>query len=227
MKKIGIVGTEITEGELWERAKGFELWSVNNLYGKWPETEFARWFELHTIERALTKYSRRGFLYYPIHSEQTVREYMEQLDALEIPVMMQKKWKIVRQSQVFPFDAIKSVFGNYFGCSFAWMVAYATMFCEPEIIGFFGVNFGTTEYFYQRPSLERMIGFCEGKGIPVYIDETCKLLQEDYVYAIGENFDLTYLLHGRFMQHMAMMFATGLSEQLSEALARPEGRGRK
>lgn len=227
MRKIGIVGTEISEDALIDRAvkMGFELWSVNNLYNRWEGIPFSRWYELHTIEHKGQKYYRRAFEYYPINSDQTVKEYLESLDQLEIPVFMQKKWKIIRRSEQFPFNAIRRLWGDYFGCSFTWMVAQAILEDVDEI-GFFGLAFGTTEYYYQRPSLERMIGFAEGRGIKITIDPTSQLLCGDFIYAIGENFDLTYLLYGEFTREMAMMFVSGLSERLAYAVQNPEGRRR-
>jgi hypothetical protein len=193
----------------------------------WPDTEFAAWFELHTIERkGRDSYTRRNFDYYPIHSEQTVKEYMIQLDNLGIPVYMQKRWpKVIRMSEAFPFDGIRKTHGDYFGCSFAWMMAYAIGIGAEEI-GFFGVNFGAQEYYYQRPSLERMIGVAEGLGRKIYIDQTSRLLQGEYIYGIGENFDLTYLLHGRFATELAHMFLNGVSDRLAVAIQNPEGRQR-
>jgi hypothetical protein len=229
VRKVGIVGTQIYEEELKERAQGYELWSINNCWSQWPDTEFSRWYEIHTIKRVgRDEYTRRDFPYYPISRDQTVKEYLIGLDSLGIPVYMQQRWpRIVRQSVVFPFNEITARFGSYFGCSFAWMVAHALMEGVDEI-GFFGIAFGDVEYWYQRPSTERMIGIAEGMGKTIYIDgQTCDILRAPYIYGTGENFDLTYLLHGRFARECAVAIWTGISERLAEAVQFPEGRGRE
>lgn len=229
MRKIGIVGSQIDEEGLKDRAKGYELWSINNCWNAWPDTEFSRWYELHTIKKVgRDKYTRRNFPHYPIHSELTVKEYLIGLDQLGIPVYMQQRWpRIVRQSEVFPFGGIMNLWGSYFGCSFAWMIAHA-LFDGVDELGFFGIVFGSTEYWYQRPSTERMIGIAQGMGKKIYVDgETCDIMRGPYIYGIGENFDLTYLLHGRFAQEAAVAIWTGISERLAYAVQFPEGRGKE
>lgn len=228
-RKIGIVGSQIMEEELKERGKGYELWSINNCWSAWPDTEFSRWYELHTIKKVgRDKYTRRDFPTYPIHGEQTVKDYLIGLDQLGIPVYMQQRWpRIVRQSVVFPFDKIMERWGSYFGCSFAWMIAHALLE-GVDGLGFFGITFGTQEYWYQRPSTELMIGIARGMGKDVYVDsESCDILKAPYIYGIGENFDLTYLLHGRFALEAAMAIWTGISERLALAVQNPEGRERE
>ncbi|MEO5368203.1 MAG: hypothetical protein H7831_17990, partial [Magnetococcus sp. WYHC-3] len=196
MRKIGIVGNDITQSDLIERSKGFDLWSCNNLFAGFPDVTFDRWFELHDFKRREKQIARRASDYYPISSEITVREYMDQINALNIPVFMQRKWRAIKKSQVFPFDAIMAKWGKYFGCSFTWMMAMALDEGVDEI-GIFGLNFGMQEYYYQRPSLEYMIGYARGTGVKVTIDEaSCQLLKEPYVYAINEDYDLIYMLHG-------------------------------
>jgi len=226
MRKVGIVGAAITEDELKARGEGFELWSMNDCHRAWPGVEFTRWYELHTIQRKGREFTRRGFDYYPIHGAQTVKEYLYGLDSLGIPVYMQRRWpREVRQSEVFPFKEIRKKWGDYFGCSFTWMMAQALLEGVREI-GLFGITFAVHEYYFQRPSLERMIGYAEGKGIRIRIDESSALLTAPYIYAIGENFDLTYLLHGGFAAESAIGLWTGISDRLADAIIHPEGRDR-
>jgi hypothetical protein len=226
MRKIGIVGADIRFDDLMERSEGYELWSCNNLYGAFDGKHFDRWFELHDIERRGKRYTRRGISYYPISSEKTVREYLLDLNDLKCPVYMQKQWGIIKQSMAFPFDEIMEKWGQYFGCSFAWMMAMA-IDEKPDAIGIWGMNFGAQEYWYQRPSLEYMIGYARGLGIPVHIDEDSQLLKEHYVYAIEENYDLIYLLHGQMAVDVAKSVTTAVQDRLTNFFYSPYWRSRE
>ena len=105
---------------------------------------------------------------------------------------MRKEWKSVPKSKLFPFKAIMKKYGEYFGCSFAWMVAHALYEHEQgkeiDTIGFYGVELGGLEYFRQRPSTEYFIGKAEGMGIKIDIPATSQLLKMPFIYAYDENF---------------------------------------
>lgn len=213
-RRVGIVGGGIDPDSLIERGKGFELWSVNNLYSQFEYVKFSRWYELHDIkEEADGTLTRRDIPSYPIRSEQTVARHLERIDELDIPVYMQREWKQVRNSRIFPFEPIMDKWGKYFGCSFTWMVAQALMEGVHEL-GFFGVLLQGNEYYFQRPSLERMIGYAEGIGVKITIDETSDMLKAGYVYAIGEDYGLIYLLHGDFMRDVCQSLACGIQQHI-------------
>lgn len=213
-RKVGIVGGGIDPDSLIERGSGFELWSVNNLYSQFEYVKFARWYELHDIvEEKDGTMTRRGFPHYPIRSEQTVARHLERINGLNIPTYMQREWKQVRKSRIFPFEEIMACWGKYFGCSFTWMTAQALLEGVDEL-GFFGVLLQGNEYYYQRPSLERMIGYAEGTGVKITMDESSDLLKAGYVYAIGEDYNMIYLLHGDFMRDVAQSLAIGIQQHL-------------
>lgn len=215
MRKIGIVGSIIPEEDLLARGEGFELWSVNNLFEKFPNVTFSRWYEIHVIEKRDGSYFRRGYLNYPIYGEQSVEEYMRKLDDLGITVFMQKKWKEIKKSEVFPFEKIMGEFGSYMGCSFAWMVAQIMQEGADEI-RFFGVPLDGNEYYYQRPSVEFLLGRAIERGIKVTNDETSKLLTANYIYAYNEDFDTIYLLHGSLAYDMGMTILTDIQQKLEQ-----------
>ena len=201
MRKIAIVGADITEEELLDiDLAGYELWSVNNLYVRFPNVKFTRWFELHTFEKDTESgdVKRRGRETY---SNKPVFEYMGDIDKLKIPVMMQKKWPgIIRRTRLFPFRRIMKHYGEYFGCSFAWMTALAiyeheVKGCPVEEIFYIGVSLAGKEYYYQRPSTEYFMGLARGKGIECRVHPSSKLLTAKFVYAIRENFSLIHLLY--------------------------------
>lgn len=224
-KRIGMVGTSISQEALKERGKGWELWGLNSLYSLWPEVEFAEWFELHSFGLDDGIYTRRGIPFYPIYSEKSVREYMDELDRLKIPVWMQREWKEIGKSRIFPFEEIMRKFGRYMGCSFAWMTAHAIMQGADEI-GYFGIPLNGNEYYYQRPSVERLIGYAEASGISIYVDETSDLLKAGYVYAYEEDFDLIYMIHGSFMNELLMTLGVGIQQVIEHRFYQTKGEDR-
>ena len=188
-RKIAIVGAGLT----WEDApydkKGWEFWSMNNLYNRLPASKFSRWYELHSFEMKDRSMHRRGVRRY---GAQRVSEYLADINRLDIPVYMQKKWKRVAKSRVLPFERIMKKYGRYFGCSFAWMTAHALYEHEQgrtvDTIGYYGVDLIGLEYYKQRPSTEYFIGLAKGMGINIEIAEGSHLMQMDGVYAYDENF---------------------------------------
>jgi hypothetical protein len=76
----------------------------------------------------------------------------------------------------YPIDqAIKYLGEKYFTSSFAYMLVLAVMmgFKRIECYGF---DMGSgTEYHYQRPNAEYLIGWARGRGIEVYIPEQSPL----------------------------------------------------
>ena len=99
------------------------------------------------------------------------------------------------------------------GCSFAWMLAQAIDEGVNEV-GFFGVALQGHEYYYQRPSVERLIGRAEGEGVKIHIDETSDLLKANYIYAYEENFDLIYALHGDLARDLCMEIFIAIQQKV-------------
>ncbi len=220
-RMIGIVGAAISNEELAKIQSAYatrgmprlELWGVNNIHKAFPDVTFHKWFEIHAIKMVRGTFTRRDYAHYPPNSETTTHDYLKGLDELNIPVYMQRKWTRVKQSRVFPHDRIVEEFGHYFGCSFAWMIAFALQE-KVDGIHFFGCHLTGNEYFYQRPSTERMIGIAEGRGVYIDIHESSQLLASNYEYAYGEDFDRIYLLHGRFASDITHTLISAISERI-------------
>lgn len=215
-KKIGIVGAAITPDDLKKYNKGWELWGVNNLYKKFGGIEFSAWFELHDIGCKHNIYSRRGRTM-EYFGGQSINEYMRELDALEIPVYMQREWKRIRKSTAYPLKKVCKKLNNagYYGCSFAFMAGLAILKGADEI-GFFGTSLSMHEYYYQRASTEYIIGIAQGKGIKIRIDSNTDLLKANYIYAFGENHDLIYYLHGRMAMDVTQTIVTAIQQKLDD-----------
>lgn len=203
MKCVGIVGANICENTLKMYEDKYDLWGTNNLFEKFKNIRFAKWFEIHKITRKGGIYKRRGFDRYPIHSSQSVKTYLEKINSLDIPVYMQKSFKIIKNCKIFPYKKLIKIYGTYFGCSFALMTAFAIEQGVAEI-AFFGTTLSGNEYYYQRPSTEHIIGIAKGRGIKIFNHSSSLLLTSSYTYGYNENFDLTYLLHGDFTAEICM-----------------------
>ncbi len=211
MRKIAIIGGDrISRIDMPKTRKGsaadrWEFWSCNNLYielaspgcahrecKQLSRRKFDRWFELHTFKKRISGYTRRDINTY---SGVSVKEYMEELSELEIPVYMQQKWNIIPKSVKFPFDDIMKHFGSYFGCSFAWMLAFALYEHinaknekdKIKTIGLWGVELKGLEYYIQRPSMEYYIGLARGMGIEVIISKQGGLCAAPWIYAYKED----------------------------------------
>ena len=225
MKRIGIVGAAIDPDELKERGQGWELWGVNNLFHKFEDIQFSRWFEIHDIQWDGNRFIRRGRSLEHFGGL-SISGYMKELNALDIPIYMQREWKSIKKSVKYPREEIEERFGNYWGCSFAWMVALAIMEDADEI-NFFGVALGGNEYFFQRASTEFIVGIAIGQGVKIHMDESSALLTSNYVYAFEEDFDLIYLLHGRAASDLTHTILTAIQEKLNDYFYNLQEKGKR
>jgi hypothetical protein len=138
-----------------------EYWGFNHLWRvpgyEFDVDRFDRWFELHDREEFASSPGRltvlRGFR--------------------EIPIYMQRKWKDIPASRVFPKKQIEQLTpcGFYHMSSLDWMVAYAILegFSDIHV---HGVDFGFiegSEPLSARACLEYWFGVAHGRGI----DATC------------------------------------------------------
>ena len=187
MRNIAIVGSGTGREQAPHDDTSWEIWSLNNLFNFIQDKRITRWFELHDIGCNDSGITRRGITHYV---NQSVEDYLKQIDSLNVPVYMQHKHPLIKKSRPYPFKSIMKEFGKYFGCSFAWMIALAlhehAKGKPVSKIGLWGCSLTGVEYYYQRPSTEYMIGLARGNGIEVYIHDDCNLLKEPYIYAIDE-----------------------------------------
>lgn len=219
MRKIAIIGS--AEGNKHNAPKGYEWWSMNNLYVTYNKRglkHFARWFELHDFKRTSNKhYTRRSL---PSYNGKMINQYMQELANLNIPVYMQKKWKIIPKSKVFPFEQIMSQFATqYFGCSFAWMTALALyehiQGDTIDTIGYYGVELQGIEYYYQLPSTLYFMGLAKGMGINIDIPEQSGLMKSPWIYAYKEDYrviDYLFADKGKYIGNIIMLIYQQLND---------------
>jgi len=210
--KIGIVGNGINQEYLKEYEDEWELWSVNNLFHSFPSVKFSRWFEIHEFSLEKGKVLRRGRGTY---GNETIDQYLDGLNQLGIPVYMRQPRKMIKKSRTFPFEKLTKKYGSYFGCSFAWMIAFA-LEEGADSIGLFGVALDGNEYYYQRPSVEYMLGLAKGQGKEIYIDCTSQMLRANYAYAYKEDYSLIYALHGELTKELTLTIASAVQKKIDD-----------
>ena len=99
----------------------------------------------------------------------TVQEEIDYLGTMENLYMMSP----VGKAKQFPREDVLSIRPNhYFTSSIAWVIGLA-IFEKVDTIGLFGVDlFLTKEYQRERPNIENIIGFAQGRGINIVIANT-------------------------------------------------------
>lgn len=103
------------------------------------------WVEMH--DRSL--WERRG------------EQYIKRLQESTIPIYMQEVYEDIPMSRKFPFHCMPSSF--YYNSSPAYMLALCLQHCASGV-EIFGVNLrDEEEYAYQRPNIEYIMGYLEGK----------------------------------------------------------------
>ena len=189
-EKVAIVGcAESKVHAPFDRPDEWEFWGVNNLHLTMPKAPWTRWFEIHNIEFRDGVYYRRGKKDF---RGQPVQLYLESINALGVPIYMQRPWDAVPNAVQYPLPVVIKEFGNYLTNTISIMLALA-MLEGFKTIGIYGVDMAVSsalraqnEYSHQRPSCEYFIGIARGRGIEVVIPETCDLLKTRFVYGFQE-----------------------------------------
>jgi len=190
-EKVAIVGcADSREQTPWHREAEFEYWGVNNLYLTTPGP-WTRWFDIHSFKQdpITKKWLRRGnndFRGMP------VEKYLADMQALDIPVYMQKPVSLVPNAVLYPIKDIMLRFEDYFTNTVSYEIALAIMSGFKEI-WILGVDMAVdTEYYWQRPSCEYFIGLARGLGITVYLPDECDLLKTRFLYGYHEEMELAF-----------------------------------
>jgi hypothetical protein len=159
-----------------------EVWAVNTELQE-PDPKIApritRLFDMHLPEY----YSSNVF-----HSGSRERKHKDWLfdTKHEYEVVMLEKEPDIHNSITYPFEAVTNMgsfatFGGeepveYATSSLAYMLALA-IYEDWDMIEIYGYDVGNdTEYYYQRPCIERWLGIAEGRGIKVWLHRKSLLL---------------------------------------------------
>lgn len=139
----------------WEHAptEG-ETWGVSDLILRRPVKLV---FEMHDIDAFLRSEN-------PVVK---IKQVIKEINRLGIPVITQKKHKLLPTAIPFPIDEIP--FKCYFTNSIAYMIAYAIHKKATEIELYGVALLYKEEYTKQQPCIEFWLGVARGKGITVTV----------------------------------------------------------
>lgn len=180
--KVAIVGFTAS----WKRAPfnepDWEVWGMNAAYDL-PLPRWDRWFELHQRQVNLNDEGPR---------------HIWKIAELTCPVYMIKQFDDIPTSVAYPLDKVLAQFRPYMTSTFSYMAALAIMEGFEEI-GVYGVDTADEEWGSQRPSLEYLLGYAEGKGIKVTIPKESSLLRAPFLYGYQEREENEFL--GKLANH--------------------------
>jgi len=196
-RKIAIVGTSDTMHLAPYDDLSWDLWGVNNGFLKMKR--WSHWFELHRVEWDGMKWTRRESKEF---RGMPTEEYLRNLDALKVPVFMQKPNPLVKMATPFPFKELMEFYGTkYFTNTISWEIGFALWLAVKGVVdelAIYGVDMATTsgpdgtqEYAMQRPSCEYFLGLWNmwaqlTNHKRVYLPDACDLLKSRYIYGIQE-----------------------------------------
>lgn len=190
----------------------WEIWGLNDLYLDMPvlqDVQRLRWFQVHKwVEVVHHKPVRADadpldFRAGPPHPRDANHVAWLQTMATKIPIYLLEPRPEVPEARIIDREAIYRYFSNdgvkrntYFTNTISWQLAMAIMEMVPEPggrclpgseLGVWGVDMmmagGTgSEYGYQRPSCEWLLGWARGAGITVHVPDESDLLKTAFVY---------------------------------------------
>lgn len=163
--KVIIIG----KSESWvEAPKEGNTWGLNDLILSRP---LALTFEMHNIDKILKS-----------NFSDNVEKEIKEINRLGIPVITQKKHKLLPTAIPFPLDEMPV---KYFTSSISYMVAYA-IYKQATDIDIYGVHcYAKSEYFYEKPCIEFWIGWAVGRDINVKIHGATNLLVPPFTGLYG------------------------------------------
>jgi len=180
-KKIAIVGFTDSRAHAPYQDPEFSIWGLNALFQMGDTVPRADlWFDLHPAHL--------------IEADETRSGWYKQI---EIPLLLQDKHADFPTSEKFPAQELREHFRGmfakdpgefrYFTSSIAWMAAYA-LYSVPDLeeLHIYGVDMAQDEeYRYQRACVEFWLAIAMGKGVKVYVPDTCDLLKATHEYGFG------------------------------------------
>lgn len=181
-KKFGIIGFAESSRHLAPYDDdSWEIGAMNQLYRHIPRADI--WFECH---------KRNDFL-----SDQVPgTDYLAWLRNCPIPIMMLDEAADITSSVRMPIESWVESYGNYFYSTISYMLAYA-LDGKYEEIGIWGVDLAhDSEYEYQKPSAEYLLGIAKGRGVKITIAPQSALLKGLYQYGydpLPSNDDIQWL----------------------------------
>lgn len=172
MRKVAICGWAPS----WQKAPwddpSWEKWVISDMYRVIGD-RFQRLYEVHSPTQLAQEMADKGIPenHVEILSQFEDRVHTIHSDRPDLP-----------RATLINVPKMVEAFGAYFTCSVSYMVADAILEHVDEI-GIWGVDLAVdTEYTYERPGVEYMIGQAKGRGIDVYLPPQSDLLKASHMY---------------------------------------------
>jgi hypothetical protein len=145
-------------------------------------------------------------------------DYFAWLTHCNIPVYLQDKHPHIPNSYRYPIEKAVNRFGDYFCSSIAYATALGIMSGYEEI-SFYGIDLqDDSEYAYQRPNAEYLIGYAAGAGVRIVIPNEAMLLKSNHRYGYDRDPDFGSL-NETFLQTEAEKYTTMYDEHSKAAIA--------
>ena len=148
-----------------------EIWGLPWDEGRWPF--FDRYFEIHPLDLLRKPEAQRR------------DGYEDRLKSLPI-LYMQEAYEDIPNAIRYPVEKVVDNLGfDYFNSSIAYLMGMSLLEGADKI-GIWGVDMADlepvpgdpsyiSEFAYQRPNMEYLIGLARGRGVDVYIPERSPL----------------------------------------------------
>ncbi len=177
-KKVAILGFTPTRRLAPYDDKDFEIWGLNDLYkfkGDDDIKRWDRWFDIHDTTKDYRLLGRMSW-----------QESFKEFATWKCPIYMQKHHPEIPASVAYPVGEVVNRFGRYFTNSISYMIGLAILE-EFEEIHVYGVDMAVdSEYNYERPSCEYILGVAVGRGIKIYIPPQADLLKSRCLYGFDD-----------------------------------------
>ena len=173
MRNVAVVGlAPSTHDDAPYEDPAWEVWGLPWDEDRWPY--FNRHFEIHPLDLLRKPEARRRV------------GYEDRLRSLNSTLYMQTSYDEIPNATRYPIEQVVEYLNfDYFNSSMSYLMALAITEGADKI-GVWGVDMGDvkpipgdpsyiSEFAYQRPNMEYLIGFARGKGIEVYIPSASSL----------------------------------------------------
>ena len=189
---VGFAPSSMEDAQFYFGDPEWEIWPLNQLYMAWPRIlpenrmperrNVTRWFQIHH-RHSYDQTVSRDHSHHEWLGKQT-----------DFPIYMQKKEPDIPASVTFPVQGIIDFFKRrYFTNSISWMVALAiyeavTMKIPDAKIAMMGVDMAQdSEFAFERPSVEWMLGWAEGAGIQFILPQKSDILKTIWLYPFEDD----------------------------------------
>lgn len=181
--KLAIVGfSETTRAQTPFDDPDVEVWVCNRLGLIFDGIKGHRWdrhMDPHPLDWSAINHKAEDW--------RTYKEWFEKNhgDGLIYLPRLDPETAEVPNGVAFPFDEIIEHVGReYFSSAIGWQLGLALLLNEkygaPNHISLYGIDLrGVSEYEYQRPNAEWLIGIAQGRGIEIEIPKESALLNQD------------------------------------------------